>query len=104
MPVRILPTTPIIFPVLLFFLSWTGIVLGGGLFSTLLYGFSNKYNYSLRKVKLTFANLPASFKGLRVVHISDIHSGSFNDKAAVTRGVEMVLNAQPDLILLPATW
>ncbi|HNP22941.1 MAG TPA: metallophosphoesterase [Panacibacter sp.] len=81
------------------FLSWTGIVLGGGLFSTLLYGFSNKYNYSLRKVKLTFANLPASFKGLRVVHISDIHSGSFNDKAAVTRGVEMVLNAQPDLIL-----
>ncbi len=31
------------------FLSWAGIVIGGGLFSTLLYGFSNKYNYSLRK-------------------------------------------------------
>lgn len=81
------------------FLSWAGIVIGGGLFSTLLYGFSNKYNYSLRKVKLNFANLPANFKGLRIVHISDIHSGSFNDKAAVTRGVEMVLNAQPDVIL-----
>lgn len=81
------------------FLSWTGIALGGGLFSTLLYGFTNKYNYSLRKVKLTFGNLPSGFKGLRIVHISDIHSGSFNDKAAVTRGVEMVLDAQPDIIL-----
>ena len=81
------------------FLSWTGIALGGGLFTTLLYGFSNKYNYQLRKVKLAFNNLPASFKGLRIVHISDIHSGSFTDKAAVHRGVDMVLNAKADLIL-----
>jgi hypothetical protein len=81
------------------FLSWTGIVFGGGLFSTLLYGFSNKYNYSFRKIKLAFNNLPESFKGLRIVQISDIHSGSFNDKAAVLRGVDMVLEAKPDLIL-----
>lgn len=81
------------------FLSWLGIALGGTLFGTLLYGFSNKYNYQVKKIKLAFDNLPASFKGLKIIHISDIHSGSFTDKAAVKRGVDMVLQTQPDLIL-----
>lgn len=81
------------------FLSWTGIAIGGGLFTTLLIGFSNKYNYQVKKIKLSFDNLPSSFKGLKIVQISDIHSGSFTDKAAVNRGVDMVLNAKPDLIL-----
>ncbi len=81
------------------FLSWTGIVLGGSLFTTLLYGFSNKYNYQLRKIRLSFANLPSAFKGLKIIHISDIHSGSFNDKAAVERGVNLALTQNPDLIL-----
>jgi len=81
------------------FLSWTGLVFGGSLFTTLVYGFSNKYNYRLKKIKLSFDNLPSSFKGLKIVQISDIHSGSFTDKAAVNRGVDRVLNAKPDLIL-----
>lgn len=81
------------------FLSWLGIAMGGGLFTTLLYGFSNKYNYQVKKIKLAFDNLPSSFKGFKIVHISDIHSGSFNDKAAVLRGVEMVLAAKPDMVL-----
>lgn len=81
------------------FLTWTGIAIGGGLFSTLLYGFSNKYNYGVRKIKLSFTNLPKAFKGFRIVQVSDIHSGSFTDKAAVERGVQMVLDQNPDLIL-----
>jgi uncharacterized protein len=81
------------------FLSWTGLVLGGSLFTALIYGFSNKYNYQLRKIRLSFNNLPQSFKGLKIVQISDIHSGSFNDKAAVERGVDMVLKTNPDLVL-----
>jgi len=81
------------------FLSWTGLVLGGSLFTTLIYGFSNKYNYQLKKIRLSFNNLPQSFKGLKIVQISDIHSGSFNDKGAVERGVDMVLRVNPDLVL-----
>lgn len=81
------------------FLSWLGIGIGGGLFGTLLYGFSNKYNYQLRKVKLSFANLPASFKGLKIIQISDIHSGSFQNKHAVQKGVDLILKQKPDLIL-----
>ena len=81
------------------FLSWTGIALGSGLFASLIYGFSNKYDYRVKKVKLAFKNLPAGFKGLKIIHISDIHSGSFTDKAAVNRGVDMILEQKADLIL-----
>lgn len=81
------------------FLSWTGMLLGGGLFGSLVYGFSNKYRYQLRRIQLAFEKLPASFKGLKIIHISDIHSGSFTDKHAVQRGVDMILLEEPDLIL-----
>jgi len=81
------------------FLSWLGIGLGGGLMATLVYGFTNKYNYQVVRKKLKYDNVPAAFKGLKIVHISDIHSGSFTDKNAVLRGVEKIMNEKPDLIL-----
>jgi hypothetical protein len=81
------------------FLSWAGMLFGGGLFGTLVYGFGNKYNYQLKRFQLSYANLPEVFKGLKIVHISDIHSGSFTDKAAVAKGIEKIMNEKPDLIL-----
>jgi predicted MPP superfamily phosphohydrolase len=81
------------------FLSWLGMAVGGGLFGSLVYGFSNKYKYRIRKFSLRYPNVPASFKGLRIVQISDIHSGSFTNKHAVQKGVDMVLQLQPDLVL-----
>lgn len=81
------------------FLSWAGMIAGGGLFATLLNGFGNKYHYQVKKVALTFANLPAAFRGLKIVHISDIHSGSLMDKKAVEKGVQKILNEKPDMIL-----
>jgi predicted MPP superfamily phosphohydrolase len=81
------------------FLSWLGLAAGGGLFASLVYGFGNKYNYHVKRFKLSFKNLPAAFAGLRIVQVSDIHSGSFTDKAAVLKGVEKILNEKPDLIL-----
>ncbi len=81
------------------FLSWMGIAAGGGLFASLLYGFSNKYNYQVKRIAMQFEKLPDSFRGMKVVHISDIHCGSFNNKAAVERGVKTILDLQPDLIL-----
>lgn len=81
------------------FLSWLGLGVGGTLFGSLLLGFSNKYNYTVKKIKLKYPNLPASFKGLKIVQISDIHSGSLTDKSAVHKGVEKILKLKPDLIL-----
>ena len=81
------------------FLSWLGLGVGSTLFGTLVYGFSNKYSYQLKKQKLVYKNLPSSFKGLKIVQISDIHSGSFTDKTAVQAGVTKIMNQKPDLIL-----
>ena len=81
------------------FLSWAGMIAGGGLFGSLLWGFGNKYRYQLKRVKLSYENLPAAFKGIKIIHISDIHSGSFTDKKAVMRGVQKIINEKADLIL-----
>jgi predicted MPP superfamily phosphohydrolase len=81
------------------FLSWMGIAAGGTLFSSLMYGFSNKYNYDIKRMQMAFETLPESFRGLKIVHISDIHSGSLLDKKAVNAGVEKILKEKPDLIL-----
>jgi predicted MPP superfamily phosphohydrolase len=81
------------------FLSWLGIGVGSSFLATFVYGFSNKYNYKLKRIKLTYNNLPNGFKGLKIIHISDIHSGSFSDKQAVQRGVDMVLKENADLVL-----
>ncbi|HOZ79626.1 MAG TPA: metallophosphoesterase [Ferruginibacter sp.] len=81
------------------FLSWFSLAAGTTLFGSLLYGFSNKYKYHINKVQLAFDNLPAGFKGLKIVQISDVHSGSFTDARAVELGVEKILREKPDLIL-----
>lgn len=81
------------------FMSWFALGVGGGLMTTLLYGFTNKYRYQLKKIRLPFPNLPTSFKGLKIIHISDVHSGSFTDKAAVAHGIDIIMKQNADLIL-----
>lgn len=56
------------------------------------------YNYKIRREKILFSKLPSSFKNLKIVQISDIHSGSFYDKEAVERGIDMLLAEKPDVI------
>ncbi len=81
------------------FLSWIGLAAGGALLGSLIYGFSNKYNYQVKRIKLSFPNLPDGFNGLKIVHFSDVHSGSFTNKKAVTKGVEKIIKEHADLIV-----
>jgi predicted MPP superfamily phosphohydrolase len=81
------------------FMSWLGLGVGAGLYSSLVYGFANKYRYRVRRVRLAFDNLPVSFKGLKILQLSDIHSGSLANPAAVRRGVDLALAEKPDIIL-----
>ncbi len=81
------------------FLQSLGILMGVGIFSTLIYGIKNRYNYKLKNIKLQFNNLPQSFKYLKIIQISDIHSGSFTDKNAVQKGIDIIMKQQADLIL-----
>lgn len=80
------------------FISHVALALGGTTLAAFLYGITNRYRYQVRRVKIRFDNLPASFKGLKIVQISDIHSGSFDSHKAVLHGVEKVMAEKPDVI------
>lgn len=68
-------------------------------FVSLIYGMvKGAYRYQLRKVPLVFKSLPEAFEGLKIVQISDVHSGSFYDKDAVMKGIQLILDQKPDLV------
>jgi len=68
-------------------------------FTGLLYGIiSGAHDYRIHRHKIALKNLPNSFEGLKIVQISDIHSGSFFNKTAVERGIQMILDEKPDVI------
>ena len=58
---------------------------------------SGAHDYRIRRKSLYFSNLPSSFDGLKILQLSDIHSGSFWNKTAVKGGVEMALAEKPDV-------
>ena len=81
------------------FLNWLGVGISSSLFLSLLYGFGNKYKYQLLHKKVVIKNLPAAFKGFKIIHISDIHSGSLKEKEAVQKGIDLIQKQGADLIL-----
>ena len=81
------------------FLKNAAIILAGLSLFGFVYGVSNRYKYRVRKIKLSFASLPEAFKGLRIVQISDIHTGSFDNHSAVAHGIERVMDQKADIIL-----
>jgi predicted MPP superfamily phosphohydrolase len=60
--------------------------------------FSGAHDYRVRKHKVKLPNLPDSFEGLKILQISDIHAGSFFNKEAVMRGIQMINDQKPDII------
>lgn len=80
------------------FLKSLALILGGIPVAGFLYGITNRYRYQVKRIKISFKNLPENFRGLKIVQISDIHSGSFDHHKPVEHGVDMVLAEKPDII------
>ncbi|MCH2023497.1 MAG: metallophosphoesterase [Saprospiraceae bacterium] len=82
------------------FLKKIALLIGGGAFSSFLYGITwGKYNYKVVNQELCFDDLPDSFDGFRIAQISDIHAGSFDNATAVRRGFDILQKQNADLIL-----
>ncbi len=56
------------------------------------------HRYRVINQKLEIEGLSDQWKGLKIVQISDIHSGSFWSKDAVQKGVEMIVEQNADLV------
>lgn len=81
------------------FLVKLGFIVGSIPFFSMLYGMvGGAYDYRVRKVKLKAGNLPGSFDGLRVVQISDLHTGSFMGPSQITKAMDLILEQKPDVI------
>ena len=69
-------------------------------FTSVLYGMvRGKYNYQVIKHTLFFDDLPESFDGYKITHLSDIHSGSFDDADKISYGMELINEQESDVIL-----
>jgi predicted MPP superfamily phosphohydrolase len=69
-------------------------------FASLIYGMiQGKYNYKVLKYALEFDDLPEEFDGFTLTQISDIHSGSFDNRNKVEYAVNLINEQQSDVIL-----
>lgn len=58
-----------------------------------------KYDYKVHRTTLYFDDLPAAFDGFTITQLSDIHSGSFDNTAAVQRGIDLAQAQKSDLFV-----
>lgn len=69
-------------------------------FSSLLYGMiQGKYNFRVLRYSLHFEDLPAAFDGYKITQLSDIHSGSFDNKEKIEYAVDLINEQASDIIL-----
>lgn len=82
------------------FISQIGLGLAAIPFASLLYGmYQGRYNYKVLKYTLHFEDLPDAFDGYKMTHISDIHSGSFDNKEKINYAVDLVNKQKSDVIV-----
>lgn len=69
-------------------------------FLSLLYGmYKGKYDYQVLSYTLEFEDLPDAFDGYRLTQISDIHSGSLDNKKKIEYVVDLINQQESDVVL-----
>jgi predicted MPP superfamily phosphohydrolase len=68
-------------------------------FAGFVYGMvKGAFDYKIHRVRVVVPNLPSSFNGLKIVQISDIHSGSFVSTSPLEAAVKLVNEQQADVV------
>ena len=82
------------------FLGKLGLAIATIPFATILYGiFKGKYNFKVITQQLEFTDLPEAFDGLKILQISDLHSGSFDKPEKIQYAVDLINEQDFDLCL-----
>lgn len=81
------------------FLSLVGLGLAAIPFGALLYGmYKGKYNFKVLSYELEFDDLPDAFEGYRITQISDVHSGSFDNRKKIEYAIDLVNRQKSDVL------
>ena len=68
-------------------------------FGALLYGmYRGKYNFQVLKYQMEFDDLPEAFDGYQITQISDIHSGSFDNREKIEYAIDLINSQESDAI------
>ncbi|MCB7482357.1 metallophosphoesterase [Christiangramia sediminis] len=82
------------------FISTIAIGLAAIPFAGLLYGmYKGKYNFRVLRYTLYFEDLPEAFDGYTISQISDVHSGSFDNKNKIQYGVDLLKEQKSDMVV-----
>ncbi len=69
-------------------------------FGALLYGmYKGKYNFKVLKYDLEYDDLPDSFDGYQITQISDVHSGSFDNRKKIEYAINLINEQKSDVLL-----
>ena len=81
------------------FLNQLAVVFAAIPLSAFIYGMvKSGFDYKVRKVRLVLPKLPAAFNGLKILQLSDIHSGSFVSSAPLEKVLKLINEQHPDVI------
>ncbi|MCB0735069.1 MAG: metallophosphoesterase [Bacteroidetes bacterium] len=81
------------------FLVKSGFLMAASFGVAMTYGVvRGSHRYQVRRQKLRLKNLPEAFVGMKILQISDIHSGSFWNKEAVAKGIERIKREKADVV------
>lgn len=76
------------------------LIAAGLLTLSIIYGvFVGKYNFKVREETIVFKDLPEGFDGLKVLQISDLHVGSWDNKDVIEKGIEIINQQEYDILL-----
>ncbi len=69
-------------------------------FGALLYGMvKGKYNFKVLKYTMEYDDLPDAFDGYQLTQISDVHSGSFDNREKVAYAIDLINEQKSDVLL-----
>ncbi|MBT8178719.1 MAG: metallophosphoesterase, partial [Eudoraea sp.] len=81
------------------FLSLVAMGIAAIPFGALLYGmYRGKYNFKVLKYRMEFEDLPEEFDGYQITQISDIHSGSFDNRNKIEYAIDLINKQESDAI------
>jgi uncharacterized protein len=81
------------------FLNWLGLGIGLAFLGNAIWGVvKGAHNYIVRKRTLKIDGLPEAFDGFKIVQISDVHCGSFWDREAVQKGIQLINDQNADAV------
>jgi uncharacterized protein len=82
------------------FLSLIAMGIAAVPFGGLLYGmYKGKYNFKVLKYNLEFDDLPDAFDGYQITQISDVHSGSFDNREKIVYAIDLINKQKSDVLL-----